>query len=284
MASTASCAAVSQRCQCPLCRLRLRQATELIASHVMPSIGTAPPRPFGTPRLPLPVDAAPLDNGHRVETPEGIDLVLRPAGLVPRALAFAIDLVLRAAIVVVLGLALGALGQFGMGLSAIVLFIVQWWYMVLFEVLDQGRTPGKRWLGLRVVHDDGTPVGWSASLIRNLLRFVDLLPFGYFFGALCCLAHPCFKRIGDLAAGTLVIHRERPSAQPALPQVAPQPAPVALSFEEQRALIAFSERHASLSPERRAELATVLAAPLGLDPRTAEDRLHAFARSALGPT
>ena len=66
-----------------------------------------------------------------------------------------------------------------MGL-ALLLFLVQWWYMVLFEVLNQGRTPGKYWLGLRVVHDDGTPVGWTSSLTRNLLRFVDLLPFGYF--------------------------------------------------------------------------------------------------------
>ncbi len=160
------------------------------------------------PRSPL----ALLDNCHRVETPEGIDLVLKPAGLVPRALAFAIDLVLRAAILLVLGSLLAMLGQFGAGFGAILLFVVQWWYMVLFEVLNQGRTPGKQWLGLRVVHDDGTPVGWGASLVRNLLRFVDLLPFGYLFGTLSCLAHPSFKRLGDIAAGTLVVHRERPAA------------------------------------------------------------------------
>lgn len=59
---------------------------------------------------------------------------------------------------------------------------MNWWYMVLFEVLDRGRTPGKRLLGLRVVHDDGTPIDWSSSLIRNLLRFVDMLPTGYGLG------------------------------------------------------------------------------------------------------
>ncbi len=230
------------------------------------------------PRSPL----ALLDNCHRVETPEGIDLVLKPAGLVPRALAFAIDLVLRAAILLVLGSLLAMLGQFGAGFGAILLFVVQWWYMVLFEVLNQGRTPGKQWLGLRVVHDDGTPVGWGASLVRNLLRFVDLLPFGYLFGALSCLAHPSFKRLGDIAAGTLVVHRERPAAPPALPEVAPEAAPVRLTLDEQRALIAFSERHAGLSAARREELAGILAAPLGTPPALAERRLHAIARGLLG--
>src|SRR5690606_35096512 len=109
---------------------------------------------------------------------------------------------IRGAILLVLALGLGMLGKFGLGIGALLLFLVQWWYMVLFEVLNQGRTPGKQWLGLRVIHDDGTPIGWAASLTRNLLRFVDLLPFGYFLGALCCLSHPSFKRLGDLAAGS----------------------------------------------------------------------------------
>ena len=78
--------------------------------------------------------------------------------------------------------------------------------MVLFEVLNQGRSPGKQWMGLRVVQDDGTPIGWSASLLRNLLRFVDLLPFGYFLGAISCLQHPDLqtpRRPGRRHAGDL---------------------------------------------------------------------------------
>ena len=102
-----------------------------------------------------------LDNTHRVETPEGIDLLLRPAGLVPRALAFTLDLLIRGAILALLGVGFALLGKFGMGVGALLLFLVQWWYMVLFEVLNQGRTPGKYWLGLKVVHDDGTPIGWT---------------------------------------------------------------------------------------------------------------------------
>src|SRR5690606_19248089 len=123
------------------------------------------------------------------------------------------------------------LGQFGLGTGALLLFLVQWWYMVLFEVFYQGRTPGKRWLGLKVVHDDGTPVGWASPLTRNLLRFVDMLPFGYFIGALCCLCHPSFKRLGDLAGGSQVMYVSRGFQQPQRPEAEPLAAPFALELE-----------------------------------------------------
>jgi uncharacterized RDD family membrane protein YckC len=232
---------------------------------------------------PLPFVSAPLDNTHRVETPEGIDLVLRPAGLVPRALAFGLDLVIRLALLATLGLGLASLGQLGMGVGALLLFAVQWWYMVLFEVLNDGKTPGKHWLGLKVIHDDGTPVGWASSLTRNLLRFVDMLPFGYFLGAICCLWHPSFKRLGDLAAGTLVVYRERASTNTALPTVDAIAPPFPLELTEQRALISFAERQASLSPARRQELAGILAEPLQTTPEQAEAQLHGIARSLVGP-
>jgi len=235
--------------------------------------------------LPLPSNIdrqALLDTSHRVETPEGIDLVLRPAGLVPRALAFTIDLGIRGALLLILFFTLGLLGKFGMGLGALLLFLVQWWYMVLFEVLNQGRTPGKYWLGLRVVHDDGTPVGWTSSLTRNLLRFVDLLPFGYFLGALSCLANPAFKRLGDLAAGTLVVYQEKPAVRPALPDAEAVTASFKLTLDEQRALIAFAERQASLSAERRLELASILAEPLATSDQEAEAKIHGIARSLMG--
>lgn len=227
--------------------------------------------------------AAPLDNTHTVETPEGIDLLLRPAGLVPRALAFALDLLIRLALLLILALGLGALGKFGMGAGALLLFIVQWGYMVLFEVFNDGRTPGKHWLGLRVIHDDGTPIGWAASLLRNLLRFVDMLPFGYCLGALCCLGHPAFKRLGDLAAGTLVVHRERRAETATLPPAAPIAPPFSLELADQRALIGFAERQSSLSPERRQELAAILAAPLNVTPEQAEAHLNGIARALVGP-
>ena len=219
-----------------------------------------------------------------METPEGVDLLLRPAGLVPRALAFAVDLAIRGAILLALFISLGLLGKFGMGLGALLLFLVQWWYMVLFEVLNQGRTPSKHWLGLRVVHDDGTPVGWASSLTRNLLRFVDLLPFGYFLGALSCLGHPAFKRLGDIAAGTLVVYQEKPAERPALAPAEPVAPPVGLSLDEQRALISFAERQASLSPDRRRELAAILAEPLATTAEDAERTIQGIARALMGAT
>ncbi|MNL28770.1 hypothetical protein D3C87_1504290 [compost metagenome] len=138
-------------------------------------------------------------------------------------------------------------------------------------------------MGLRVVHDDGTPVGWSASLLRNLLRFVDMLPFGYFLGAISCLQHPNFKRLGDLAAGTLVIYREQPLSRPQLPAAEPRRPAFALALPEQRAILGFAERQGELSQARVTELAAILAQPLQLSAPQAVAELNAIARGLLGP-
>ncbi|WP_439819964.1 RDD family protein [Pseudomonas sp. HLG18] len=237
---------------------------------------TAPPR-----KAPL---APPLETRHQVETPEGIDLPLRPAGLMVRAVAFTIDLGLRGLILGLLLMLLALLGKLGIGLGSLLLFVVSWWYMVLFEVLRQGRSPGKQWMGLRVVHDDGTPVGWSASLLRNLLRFVDLMPFGYFLGAISCLQHPTFKRLGDIAAGTLVIYSERPLRHPQLPDAEPRRSPIPLTLTEQRALLAFAERQGELSTARVNELAALLTQPLRISAPKAVGELNSIARGLMGPT
>lgn len=236
-----------------------------------------PPSASAAPRLLL-------DTRYKVETPEGIDLILRPAGVVPRALAFAIDLLIRGALLGVLFTVLAVLGQFGMGLGTILLFLVTWWYMVLFEVLNQGRSPGKQLMGLRVIHDDGTPVGWAASLTRNLLRFVDILPFGYTLGILSCLNHPAFKRLGDIAAGTLVVYRDNATVTPEQPQAEPLRAPFSMSVEEQRAVLGFAERAQGLSSARCQELASLLAEPLKVPAEQAEQQIHGIARGLLGPT
>ncbi|EJM75148.1 putative membrane protein [Pseudomonas sp. GM49] len=225
----------------------------------------------------------PLDTRYHVETPEGVDLPLRPAGLMVRALAFVIDLGLRGLVLGVLFIALAMLGKLGAGLGSILLFGVSWWYMVLFEVLNQGRSPGKLWMGLRVVHDDGTPVGWSASLLRNLLRVVDLLPFGYFLGAISCLQHPHFKRLGDIAAGTLVIYRERSHTRPELPEAQPRRTAFVLTLSEQRAILGFAERQGELSQARVDELAAIVTQPLQVTAPQAVTELNGIARGLLGP-
>ncbi|WP_439852587.1 RDD family protein [Pseudomonas syringae] len=237
-----------------------------------------------SPALPRNAVNRPLDTRIEIETPEGIDMLLRPAGLVSRALAFTIDLAIRAGVIGLLFMLLQLFDKFGMGLAAIAIFLVNWWYMVLFEVLNQGRTPGKRMLGLRVVHDDGTPIDWSSSVIRNLLRFVDMLPLGYSLGAITCLNHPLFKRLGDLAAGTLVIYSDRPALRPVVPHAEPVIVPFALRLDEQRALLSLAERQGELSGARTQELAAILAEPLHIPADKAVGHVNGIARSLLGPT
>ena len=123
-----------------------------------------------------------LDTLFTAETPEGIALSLRPAGVVPRFYAFAIDLAIRFGVMIAAITALSVLGRFGMGMLLVVFFALEWFYPVLFELTLSGATPGKRALGLRVVMDSGLPVTPSASLLRNLLRAADFLPLAYGFG------------------------------------------------------------------------------------------------------
>lgn len=229
-------------------------------------------------------DVRPLDTRYAVETPEGIDLLLYPAGVAPRAMAYGIDLLIRGCILLGAALLLGLLGQLGAGLLTLIYFLVDWWYMVLFEVYNQGRSPGKQIIGLRAVHDDGTPIGWGASLTRNLLRFVDMLPFGYLLGLVASLSHPAFKRLGDLAAGTLVVYCDEPLRHAPLPDGEAIRSPIALTLEEQRAVLGFTERQSELSAARRSELAGILAPTLQLPPAQAEQHLNGMARALLGGT
>ena len=164
-----------------------------------------------------------LDTVREIHTPEGVALRLPAAGPVPRALAWLIDLAIRFALVFIASIAFGLLGSAGMGLYLVLLFLVLWGYPVAFEALWHGQTPGKRALGLRVVAADGAPVGWMASFLRNLMRTVDMLPFGYAFGLAASLADPWSRRLGDVVARTMVVHvadrghGARPGARPPLP-------------------------------------------------------------------
>jgi uncharacterized RDD family membrane protein YckC len=202
-----------------------------------------------------------LDTYREVVTPEGVALHLPAAGPVPRALAWAIDLAIRMVALMIVGMVMGALGTAGFGPYFVMTFVVFWFYPVLFEVLGHGRTPGKRALGLRVIAANGAPVGWLAAFIRNLMRTVDMLPFGYATGLVASLADPWGRRLGDMIAGTLVVHDARahePQAAPVGSVLAPA---VALLPHEQAAIVAFAERGPQLTHERQSELAD-LAEPL----------------------
>ncbi|RMG52758.1 MAG: RDD family protein [Gammaproteobacteria bacterium] len=204
---------------------------------------------------------AALDNTRDIETPEGIVLRLSVAGPVPRALAWALDLLLRGILYAVaaslFGMLFGASGM--LGPFFIFLFLVEWFYPVVFEVLRDGQTPGKRSLGLRVLHDDGTPMRWSTSMIRNLLLVVDFLPFLYAFGLASMLLSRDLRRLGDLAAGTVVTHVS--DSRPPLARIEARPVrpPVELSSEEQQLLLDFAARRGQISPERVRELAQTVA-------------------------
>jgi uncharacterized RDD family membrane protein YckC len=204
-----------------------------------------------------------LDTVRRVETPEGIELDLPLAGPVVRAQAWLIDAIVRLGLWTGAGLVAFPLGAVGRGFALIVMFLLTWVYPVLFEVLRKGATPGKAVMGLRVLHDNGTPVGWTASAVRNLLRAADFLPFGYAAGLLSCLCDSDFRRLGDLAAGTVVVHAERAARAPALSAVAPVRPALTLTVEDQRAVLAFAERSAWLTPERAGELARLVPALSG---------------------
>ncbi|NYZ63503.1 RDD family protein [Luteimonas deserti] len=200
-----------------------------------------------------------LDTVREVHTPEGVALRLPAAGPVPRAAAWLIDLVIRGALVFLALMLFGMLGRFGAGLYLVVLFLIVWGYPVAFEALYDGQTPGKRALSLRVVSADGAPIGWMASFVRNLMRVVDMLPFGYGAGLVASLADPWSRRLGDMVAGTLVIHAPRHAVQMQALAVAPLVPGTPLQTHEQLAVIGFAERAHLLSEARRQELADIVA-------------------------
>ncbi len=199
-----------------------------------------------------------LDTLRQVETPEGLALSLRSAGVAARAYAWLLDFGVRLGVVIGLGTVLSLMGKAGSGLMLITMFVVYWGYPIVFEVLRDGQTLGKRVMGLRVINDNGTPVTWVPSIVRNLLRTVDMLPFGYGFGLLSGLLDAHGRRLGDLAAGTMVVYAEREAARlPAPPAEAIAP-PLPLRQDEQGVIVAFAERSPQMTFERQAELASLL--------------------------
>jgi uncharacterized RDD family membrane protein YckC len=225
-----------------------------------------------------------LDTTRRVATPEGIELTLRLAGPVPRALAWSVDLALRAAIVLVVLTLASQLGRAGWGIVLLAAFFVEWLLPAWFEAQMRGQTPGKRLFGIAVLNDDGTPLRWPGALTRNLLRAVDFLPLMYGFGLVCMLLNRDFKRLGDLAAGTVVVYQSAAvDSSRKIPQAPPVAPPVDLDLDEQRAVLELAERSAGLTRERVEEL-SALPKPLvgGLDGERAAARLIGIANYLAG--
>ena len=232
-----------------------------------------------------------LSNTLDVETPELVVLSYTIAGVGSRAYAAMIDYMICLVAVIVANVGIIVFIPRGRGpahelstslvIAIIVLiqFSVLWGYYVLFEALADGRTPGKRLQRLRVVRDGGYSVTFGASAVRNLMRIVDMQPgLLYGVGMVSALVSKSGKRLGDMAAGTIVVKEDLIRTPPTAPAAtgfagaahAAQPVPLhaALSAAEFDLLERFSQRQRDLDPGRRAQIAAQLAARL--EPALAE--------------
>jgi uncharacterized RDD family membrane protein YckC len=204
-----------------------------------------------------------LDTVVSAETPEGILLELRPAGLSARFYAFTLDWLIRLAIMYAAAMAVAFTGGIGVAFWFILFFALEWFYPVAFELTTSGATPGKRVFGLKVVMDNGLPVVPAASLTRNLLRAADFLPFLYGFAIVSILVRRDCKRLGDIAAATIVVHEPRAVPRITLDDVMPVMPSMSLAPQDQAAVIALAVRAPRLTAERLDELAALAATVSG---------------------
>jgi uncharacterized RDD family membrane protein YckC len=225
-----------------------------------------------------------LDTLYTAETPEGIALSLRPAGLVARGLAYLIDFAIRLGIFAAIAMTVGLLGKMGAGILLVSYFCLEWFYPVVFELTRAAATPGKRVMGLRVVMDSGLPVTPAAALTRNLLRAADFVPSFYGAGIVSMLWRADSKRLGDLAAGTLVVFGDPVSLHGEVPAAEAQAPSRPLSAREQLAVVSWAGRARRLTPERLDELARVAEPVLapGAAGASASQRLLGVAQWVMG--
>jgi uncharacterized RDD family membrane protein YckC len=209
------------------------------------------------------VRRAVLDTIVGAETPEGIVLELRPAGLNARFYAFALDWLIRLAIIWAAAMTATYMGGIGIAFVVILFFTLEWFYPVAFELGSSGASPGKRAFGLKVVMDNGLPITPAASLCRNLLRAADFLPFLYGFAIVSMLLRRDCKRLGDIAAATIVVHEPRATRRRAPNDVVPLAPARLLAPRDQAAVIALASRAHRLTAERLDELAALAATVSG---------------------
>ena len=221
-----------------------------------------------------------MDRTLEVRTPESIAFSYELAGLGSRFLALAVDQAIQIVTLIAIfgALVLAASGvaiahlkpilsqqlaqSIAIALILVIVFVVLFGYFIVFETAWNGQTPGKKLLGLRVVRDGGYPIDFGASLIRNLIRIGEQLLGYYLFAAISALISPENKRLGDFAAGTIVVRDARLAAPGSLTQRNEEPEYAATAYltGEERALIKrFLDRRDALSTGRRTELAAQLA-------------------------
>ena len=207
-----------------------------------------------------------------IDTPEGVPLELTLAGVGSRFASALLDYILQFIILVALALLLSYGAGFSPGSSSVSaafwvvgFFAVFWGYDVAFEVLNSGRTPGKAANGLRVVRESGAPVTFAPSAVRNVIRLIDLVPGTYLVGITAILVTKRNQRVGDLAAGTLVIREARKLPPEVLvsPSVqAPTWDTSAVGQQDLDTVAAFLARRHELAAGARIQIAAELAGRL----------------------
>lgn len=167
-----------------------------------------------------------------IETPERVPLHFALASIGNRFLACAIDHALQALTIILMVIAFAALASYSRlgnqltnapnwvyALLIVILFLIVSGYFAFFEWLWSGQTPGKRWLKLRVIREDGRPVTFWEAAVRNLLRSLDMMPAPFYsIGLISVFSSSRDQRVGDFVAGTVVV-REREAEAPAFAQV-----------------------------------------------------------------
>lgn len=213
-----------------------------------------------------------FDDRISIRTPEGLEIELNLAGLGSRISASVVDALILGVLLI-----LATFGMFGvadrlgspllaLGLGWLVAMLLVIGYFVAFEVFNDGRTPGKSAFGIRVVGVDGEPVGFGSSIVRNLLRLVDLFPLLPVLGPIAILVSDKNQRIGDLAARTVVVRISRPET---VDFAVGEPDPVAMTWDvsavgdaELELARRFLARRREFHPTAREEHARTIAARL----------------------
>lgn len=221
-----------------------------------------------------------LDTAADIETPEHVYFQRPIAGPSRRIFAYLIDFMLRGALMMLFAILLSLtsiatpddLSQASMGFALVAFFVLEWGYFVFFEMFFAGRSPGKMATKLRVVTATGQPLGFYDSVLRNLLRAADLLPTAYNIGlyavGLIVMARDRrFRRLGDMVAGTMVVHEGVSNVSgpliihppPTHQELAPLPGRLPLGREDLEAIELFLRRAQNLNPARAHELAEMVA-------------------------
>ena len=209
-----------------------------------------------------------LESMHVVRTPEYVEFEYPLAGVMTRLLAWFLDLlastVATVAATLVVLMVFSPVPGVAAALTFIIWFLVNWGYFLFLEYRYAGQTLGKRILGLRTIQESGVRIGFYQAVMRNLVRAVDHLPAFYLAGGALALISQKGRRLGDIAAGTVVIRDRRraiPAAiarpreiVPALQEKKVEERIKRATVEEREVLLSAALRREELSMEARLSL------------------------------